>query len=377
MCEFVIAYTKPNGLAPQIGDGDNGRLHILSEYGTSDIRDHRHLIAVGAILFERADWWASTGPLWIEGLWFGGSQIPRWQQPPLPGSLMSKSSAFPDGGFYIMRQNKDYVLFNCNPVGTKGIGTHKHNDLLSIEVHLGGEDIIVDPGTFLYTSDPQAYHDFRGTRVHSTVSVDCFEQNRFLGNKLFTLHPDAKTRTLCWESKDAEDRVISEHEGYARLAVQLVHRRAVTFNRPTGRIDLLDSFMGRPYTSDTHTLIWTFMFDRECAVEPVQEGWLVRTTRQQLLLSSPVDYPDNGPLPVESRVDKAWVATRYGVREQTQVLYWMWRGKVPLAVKYSLDRAAKDASISLAASPENASTTPGRGGENVLRSFTNAERAGG
>jgi hypothetical protein len=137
MCEFVQGYTKPNGLAPQIGDGDNGRLHILTGYGHADVRDHRHLLAVGAVLFDRPDWWSASGPSWVEGLWFGGLRCAAWRREPV--SAQSGSRAFPEAGLYILRGRADYALLNCNPLGSRGVGTHKHNDLLAVEMHLGGK----------------------------------------------------------------------------------------------------------------------------------------------------------------------------------------------------------------------------------------------
>jgi hypothetical protein len=44
MLEFVRDYTRPDGLAPQIGDADDGRFLPLGNYG-ADPRDHRHLFA--------------------------------------------------------------------------------------------------------------------------------------------------------------------------------------------------------------------------------------------------------------------------------------------------------------------------------------------
>ena len=52
MIEFVMRYTKPDGTAPQIGDNDDGRLHILSNYENWDILDHRYLLSIGAVLFK-------------------------------------------------------------------------------------------------------------------------------------------------------------------------------------------------------------------------------------------------------------------------------------------------------------------------------------
>ena len=146
-----VSYThldvyKRQGLAPQIGDADNGRLHILTGYGQADVRDHRHLLAVGAVLFDRSDWWAAAGSSWVEGLWFGGLRCAAWKRAPV--SAQSGSRAFPEAGLYILRRQADYALLNCNPIGSRGVGTHKHNDLLAVEMHLGGEDILVDSGCF-------------------------------------------------------------------------------------------------------------------------------------------------------------------------------------------------------------------------------------
>ena len=44
MLSFVRDYTRPDGLAPQIGDSDDGRFLPLGDYG-ADPRDHRHLFA--------------------------------------------------------------------------------------------------------------------------------------------------------------------------------------------------------------------------------------------------------------------------------------------------------------------------------------------
>ncbi|MDZ4339049.1 MAG: heparinase II/III family protein, partial [candidate division NC10 bacterium] len=121
MLDFVLAYTKPNGLAPQVGDADDGRLHVLHGYGTNDPRDHRHLLALGALYFDRGDSWAAVGPAWPEALWFGGARSDRWSRPPGGSTLAPESAAFPHAGLYIMRDGDDFVLFNCSPVGTRGI----------------------------------------------------------------------------------------------------------------------------------------------------------------------------------------------------------------------------------------------------------------
>ena len=74
MIEFVMFYTKPDGTAPQIGDNDDGRLHILSDYGNWNRLDHRYLLSVGAVMFERGEFKAAAGVFPEEAFWLVGAE---------------------------------------------------------------------------------------------------------------------------------------------------------------------------------------------------------------------------------------------------------------------------------------------------------------
>jgi len=239
---------------------------------------------------------------------------------------------------YIMRAQKDYVLFNCGPVGTRGVGNHKHNDLLAIEVHLGGEDILVDPGSYLYTSDPEARNAFRGTAAHNTVMVDGIEQNRFVPKQLFCLQPDAHPRVLVWETGTTRDSVVAEHNGYARCADPVVHRRTVTLERSNGHIEVLDSFLNPAGGSGTHEFIWTFTFAQGCSVQPITNGWMIHTSCQCVQLSTPDLHSEKDLLPLDTIIEQGWVSPRYGVREKVPMLRWLWRGPIPLTVRFGFTR---------------------------------------
>src|SRR5262249_6693469 len=45
MVEFLAAVIRPDGLMPQLGDADDGRLHVLSEYGAWNPQNASHLFA--------------------------------------------------------------------------------------------------------------------------------------------------------------------------------------------------------------------------------------------------------------------------------------------------------------------------------------------
>ncbi len=69
-----IVITKPDGTAPQIGDNDDGRLHILSDYGNWSRLDHRYLLSVGAVMFERGEFKAAAGVFPEEAFWLVGAE---------------------------------------------------------------------------------------------------------------------------------------------------------------------------------------------------------------------------------------------------------------------------------------------------------------
>ena len=74
MIEFVMYYTKPDGTAPQLGDNDDGRLHILSNYGNWNRVDHRYLLSGGAVLFKRRDFKEAVGEFHEEAFWLLGEE---------------------------------------------------------------------------------------------------------------------------------------------------------------------------------------------------------------------------------------------------------------------------------------------------------------
>ncbi len=346
MCEFVEGYTKPNGLAPHIGDGDNGRLHILTGYGHTDVRDHRHLLAVGAVLFGRRDWWAASGSSWVEGVWFGGIRCAAWGREQV--SAQSGSVAFSEAGLYILRKRTDYALLNCSPLGSKGVGTHKHNDLLAVEMHLGGEDILVDSGCFLYTSDPQSYNRFRSTRAHSTVTVDQAEQNRLIPGKLFCLHPDSRLRVLRWEIGGSVQQVAAEHDGYARLSHPVRHRRELWADRVKGAWRVTDHLFSPVNGSHPHRLEWTLTFAPHCSLQPAENGWWVVTPKQRLWLDGPRLSANGTPAAISPRLDEESVSEQYGRTRRAFFLRWSWEGPLPVEGVFTISPVEPRATYSSA-----------------------------
>ena len=80
--------------------------------------------------------------------------------------------SYPDTGIYIFRSDRMHLTISAGPNGQNGIGGHSHNDKLSFELNLDGEDIVRDPGTYLYTPLPERRNEFRSVKAHNMPWVE-------------------------------------------------------------------------------------------------------------------------------------------------------------------------------------------------------------
>lgn len=190
MCTFIENITKPNGLSPIIGDADDGRLLILSNYGNWVKNDFRHFLGIAGQLFNRNDF-RYFGQAYNEDTLWIYKKLPANIQQPKP----LQSSSYPDGGYYILRNERVYCCIRCGELSFRGQGTHSHNDQLSFELNVDGEDFIIDPGSYVYTADYKARNAFRSTKMHNTVQIEGYEQNDFEEKNLFYMKE--QTFALC------------------------------------------------------------------------------------------------------------------------------------------------------------------------------------
>jgi hypothetical protein len=236
MLDFVAAYTRPDGLAPQIGDNDDGRFLPLGEYGRGDYRSHLHLFGQAARPYEPA----------------------------------TRSAAFPAGGYYTMRHGDLYALVRCGDTGVYGIGGHAHNDQLSFELCCGGTPLIEDPGTGTYYESEEERLRFRSTGFHSTLRIDGAEQNELPPYPRFPLGNRSRAEAIAWEPGPERTVVAGRHHGFEALPSPAVHERSIELNAGRRELTIVDTV-----TSDAgHRLDWTFPLGR-CESVAVGDGTAV------------------------------------------------------------------------------------------------------
>jgi hypothetical protein len=234
MLDFIYHYTRPDGTVPIIGDADNGRLQRLTSWDETEREyyDHRHLLAAGAVLFDRPEWAQAAGKCWEDAFWLLGSDaIQYWKAHLGAAQGMPSSQAFSKGGIYVMRDGDLYAVADAGGNGTGGVGGHNHCDTLSVEFYAYGAPFLVDPGSYVYTADPASRNLFRSTAYHNTIQVDHQELNRLDPQNLFQLGKDAIPEVHAWQSTPEYDLLVASHRGYCRLLDPVTPRRTIFFDK--------------------------------------------------------------------------------------------------------------------------------------------------
>ncbi len=335
LLDFLIAVRRPDGSMPPIGDADGGWLLPLAERGPSDLRG---IFSTAAAWFGRADYAWAAGSLAPETLWLLGDEgrdafLALDPKPP----AHTASRLFPDGGFAVMssgwERDAHQLLFDCGPLGCRVSGGHGHADLLSIQCNVFGEPAIVDPGTFVY-AEPSWRAHFRGTRAHSTVTLDGQEQAQSRG--LFGWHGDRPRAQLrAWNPGPELTVADAWHEAWMRAPSPLRHRRRVIFVEQKFWV-ICDELDG----DGTHGLVLRFQLAPLAITrEPAPGGgeWVRAKTPNGHALLLRTFAPEKSPLALtvhegEMEPPAGWVSPDYGQLAPAPLLAFRGQVKLPTRV---------------------------------------------
>jgi hypothetical protein len=126
-----------------------------------------------------------------------------------------------------------YFLVTGTQVERGSNSAHSHSDAAHLELHIEGEDVLIDTGRYLYGNcgwlDWWQY--FASTRAHNTIEVD----SQRMGQVPETSPEVRGLRTFChrFDSSPDMDLVEVSHNGYAFLADPVFHLRRVVYFKPS------------------------------------------------------------------------------------------------------------------------------------------------
>jgi hypothetical protein len=189
MFNFIDAYTKQNGLSPNVGDNDDGR---LLPFVKRDFRRHDYMLMIAREVFG-----IQYESLWNKNLTCQDCFF--FMDMSLPENIKYTSTNFNfikdhrDAGFVIYKDPKLYLFFSNTSISgypdfsRLAHGSHSHSDGLSFELSIGGTDIFIDPGSYLYTASVSERNRFRSTIMHNTWCIDGESQPKLSQKHLFSV----------------------------------------------------------------------------------------------------------------------------------------------------------------------------------------------
>jgi hypothetical protein len=221
MADALASWLFPDGTLPAIGDTDCGRAWRLG----LDPLDRRDVLAAAAVACERRDLGAiagdASGAFWLAG----GRTIPgAGEAPPTP-----QARRFAAGGLAVARTGWDadaeVVMFRAGRTSFRPdvLLAHMHADALSLVWRIGAQDVLVDPGTYLYSEGDGWRVALRRTAAHGCVVVDGRDQADVTSAR-FGLAGERPARWLAFEGSAARLCAGAEHpaDGAPRVRRRVV-----------------------------------------------------------------------------------------------------------------------------------------------------------
>jgi hypothetical protein len=223
--------------APRQGDSDEGRAFVIA---SPESNRWEALLALGQALFGAPEWWPPVQPGVASTLL--SALAPRRLLPDRP---VKRPWHFGDAGITIFRSQpakSPEIWCRCDsgPHGFLSIAAHAHADALSIEVRHDGVDILTDPGTYCYGSDPPFRRYFRSTIGHNTLEILGRDQSTSGGPTMWIRHAESRLKSLESSPYGDEGRWAAEHYGYRTLDPPVTHRRMVEFHGTKRLIEIAD-----------------------------------------------------------------------------------------------------------------------------------------
>lgn len=328
MLHFLIELRRPDGTLPQIGDTDGGWLCPLVH---REVGDYRGLFSTAALWLRDPQLaWAAGSPAHESFCLLGAGTAAEWQSLSPEAPPLRRVSSQGAGEYVVMRNGWDrdghQLIFDTGPLGCHVCGGHGHADLLAVQCSAYGENYLVDPGTGCYTTGSAWREYFRSTRAHSTLRVDGLDQAATAGPFSWRERPAARLLAYGTEPGDGTPFAVAEHDGYARLADPVKHRRRVWFLDGAAWLIVDELFGGTP-----HGVELRFQF-APLPVKQEEQGWVrARGRSSSLLLKTFASVELKIELAVGGRQPlQGWFSPNYGRRIPAPTLVVAGEGRLPL-----------------------------------------------
>jgi hypothetical protein len=275
------------------------------------------------VLFGRGELKAKSAALDDKTRWLLGPEADQRYAAvaPRPAAL-PVARAFRDAGYYILgcefeTAREIRLVADAGPLGYREIAAHGHADALSFTLSLGGEEMLVDPGTFAYHTEAQWRAYFRGTSAHNTLRIDGLDQSQPGGNFMWLRKANAACTT--WTESAERDVFAGTHDGYAALADPVTHRRRIELDKRQRAIEIEDALEMR----GEHGVELFLHCAEDCRVQAVEGGYTVSRGGRSLRVHLP-QAPGAQALVLSGSLAPiaGWVSRRFDRKVAAPTIVW-------------------------------------------------------
>jgi len=245
---------------------------------------------------------------------------------------------FANSGYGAIRspESRSAVIFDCGPLGPNYQPGHGHCDVLSYELSLHGQRVVVDTGASTYEASPERSFE-RSTAAHNTLRIDGEEQAETWASFRVGRRPQVGRMS---GGRDGDFYFLrGKHAAYRRLGV--VHSRTILLLPPETWI-VADLLVGE----GSHRVESFLHFHPRVRVRPAAETpeaasgldlrcWSVAFNDQTYRLAIFGS--------AELAFSAAWYSEDFGNRRPSTALRWTWQGAMPMGTFHVL--APVDASL--------------------------------
>lgn len=307
---------RPDGLLPNFGDDDGGRLLIL---GSEPTRNPAGSLTTAVSVLGAGDW----GPgrfSGIEALWVVG--VDRYTAALRAGGMKPgtsqeyRLSVFDSSGVVVSNGGAgDYLMVSAGAQAPLPhcLG-HVHDDVMSVELWCQGHPVFLDAGTYTFTGDANLRAWYRSAAAHNTCRVDGVPgipdgdpfRWRILGGSRLTHHAEGPTYHLVELARDLRVR-----------STAVCHRRRIVAFHGVGWI-IWDRFYG----SGAHEVALRFQLAPQTKSVDFADGFVALRSSYVAVL------PATGAPPACDVIESP-LSPRYGQRQPAVALALSDRADLP------------------------------------------------
>jgi len=321
MLVFVASIMDRGGNIPMFGDADDGFVVRLDP--RASFCRYRSLLASGALLFARGDFKAKAGALDDKTRWlFGTSAGDAFDSIDASNAVLPIRREFPDGGYYVLGTEFESpgeirLVADAGPLGYREIAAHGHADALSFTLSVGGDEFLVDPGTYAYHTQGEWRSYFRGTGAHNTVRVDGRDQSQPGGN--FMWLRKANAACIRWQVGAGRDCFEGWHDGYLALEDPVMHRRRIVLDRELRRITIEDTL----WMHADHSIELFLHCHEECGVKLREGSACIKRGGRAIHVTFPrIEGCEVALLEGSSNPRGGWVSRAFDRKRPAPTLVW-------------------------------------------------------